>query len=53
MHPSPHPLALLLALPLMAAWSLVACVLSALRALDAALAMLLGEPRDCDERGGW
>lgn len=53
MHPAPHPLALLIALPLMAVWTLVALVIDALRALDAALAMWLSEPRDTDERGCW
>lgn len=46
----PNPFALAVILPFVAAWTLV---VAALRALDAALAMLLGEPRDCDERGGW
>ena len=51
MHPSPHPLALLLALPLMAAWSLVALVIEAARTIDGAVALWLSEPREVDERG--
>lgn len=46
----PNPLALAVMFPLVAAWTLV---VAALRALDAALAMLLSEPRDLDERGCW
>lgn len=53
MHPSPHPLALLLALPLLAAWSLVALVIEAARTIDGALAAYLSEPRGVDERGSW
>ncbi|MCC6649037.1 MAG: hypothetical protein IT374_26150 [Polyangiaceae bacterium] len=49
----PNPLALLIALPLGAVWTLVALVIDALRALDAALALWLSEPRGVDERGCW
>lgn len=49
----PNPLALAVMMPLVAAWSLVALAIDALRALDAALAMWLSEPRDTDERGCW
>lgn len=53
MHPTPHPLALLLALPLLAAWSLVALVIEAARTIDGALALWISEPRGVDERGSW
>lgn len=51
MPPAPNPLALLLSLPLGVAWTLVAAVIDAARRLDAALALLLSEPRGVDERG--
>ena len=51
--PAPNPLAALLALPLLAAWSLVALVIEAARTIDGALAAYLSEPRGVDERGSW
>lgn len=51
MHPTPHPLALLLALPLLAARALVALVIKSVRTIDGAVALWLSEPREVDERG--
>lgn len=53
MHPTAHPLAVLLALPLGVAWTLVAAVIEAALTIDGAAALWLSEPRDVDERGCW